>query len=270
MKTIIISDSLGDSAAAIAEAAISQFKLGDVLTERLPSATSIEQIRCFLSEACFGDKDSCVVFFTFANPDLSIQTKQLLSERGITFVDVLSPAINAIASASGQMPLSVPGIMHKTSAEYFKRIDAMEFAVNHDDGRNTQDLTQADIVLIGASRTSKTPLSVFLATHSYRVANVPLAAGTAPPKELFDVERSRLYGLTSKPELLARIRQRRLGNARDIAAEYANIEYVHEDLEEARALMRKLGCIVVRTDNRAIEEISAEILGYYTAVHPPA
>ena len=265
----IISDSLGDSAAAIVEAAEAQFELSDLIIERLPNATTIEQVSSFVVAVKEAHPESTpIVFFTFVNPDLSVQAKQLLKEMKIPFVDVLGPAINAIASATGKMPLSKPGLIHKTGGDYFQRIEAMEFAVDHDDGRNPQDLAEADLVLIGSSRTSKTPLSIYLATQGYKVANVPLAPETEPPSELFSVEKGRLYGLTSKPELLSDIRQRRLGNALEVAGNYAAIEYVHEDLEEARSLMRRLGCIVIRTDNRAIEETAAEILGYYSAVFP--
>lgn len=265
---VIISDSLGDSAAVIAEAAEAQFELHDIVVERLPNATTADQIRTFLENVKLRYPEaSPIVFFTFVNPDLSIQTKQILNEMDIAYVDILGPAINAIASVSGQMPLGKPGLIHKTTSEYYRRIEAMEFAVDHDDGRNVQDLPKADIVLIGSSRTSKTPLAVFLATQGHKVANVPLAPGTEPPKELFQVKKGHLFGLTSKPELLSRIRYRRLGNASGVAASYADISYVHEDLEEARALMRKLGCIVIRTDNRAIEETAAEILRYYSAAN---
>jgi len=263
---LIISDSLGDSAATIVEAAAIQFKFDSTTMERLPNATTISSIKTFVMGAHQKYQgEALIAFFTITNPDLSIQTKQLLSELGIVYVDVLGPAMNALASVSGQMPLSQPGLMRKTGAEYYQRIDAIEFAVDHDDGRNPQNLTQADIVLIGASRTSKTPLSIFLATQGYKVANVPLALGTEPPKELFWVEPSRLFGLTSQPALLSSIRARRLGNAQGVAGDYASIDYVTEDLEEARALMRKLGCIVLRTDNKAIEEIVAEILRHYSA-----
>ncbi len=265
---LIISDSLGDSAAAIAEAAVSQFELSDMVMERLSNATALEHIKTFIVRMQEKyQEEKLIVFFTFANTDLSVQTKQLLSTLGIIYIDVLGPALNAIASVSRQMPLSKPGLMHKTSAEYFRRIEAMEFSVDHDDGRNPQDLTRADIVLIGSSRTSKTPLAIYLGTQGYRVSNIPLAPETAPPAELFEVEKSRLYGLTSSPALLAGIRHRRLGNAAEVARGYANIHYVQEDLDEARALMRRLGCIVIRTDNRAIEETAAEILRYYRAVH---
>ena len=266
---MIISDSLGHSAAAIVEAAEAQFGSLNVVTERLPNATTTQQIKRHLltMQAKYPD-ESLIVFFTFVNPDLSIQTKELLNEMGIMYVDVLGPVINAIASASGQMPLNQPGLIHKTTTEYFKRIEAMEFAVYHDDGRNTQDLLQADIVLVGSSRTSKTPLSIYLAMQGYKVANVPFAPESEPPKELFKVEKSRIFGLTSQPELLANIRHRRLANAQEVAARYASIEYVYEDLEQARALMLRLGCIVIRTDHRAVEETAAEILSYYLDSHP--
>ena len=265
---LIISDSLGDSAAAIVEAAATQFKLDEMVMERLPNATAIDPIVAFIES--MQEKyatEALIVFFTFSNPDLSIQLKQLLGELSIEFVDVLGPAMNALASVSGQMPLSQPGLIHKTGEEYYHRIEAIEFAVSHDDGRNAQDLMKAEIVVIGSSRTSKTPLSIYLATQGYKVANVPLALGTEPPKELFDVETSRLFGLTSQPELLARIRQQRLGNAQIVAGDYASLDYVKKDLEEARFYMRKLGCIVIHTDNRAIEEAAADVVRYYSAIH---
>ncbi|MCL2529766.1 MAG: kinase/pyrophosphorylase [Coriobacteriia bacterium] len=265
---LVISDSLGDSAASIVEAAATQFELDEMVIERLPNATAIDPIMAFIEHSQQKYPNTALIaFFTFTNPDLSIQTKQLLGELGIEYVDVLGPAMNALASVSGQMPLSQPGLIHKTDEDYYKRIEAIEFAVSHDDGRNTQDLVKSDIVVIGSSRTSKTPLSIYLATQGYKVANVPLALGTEPPKELYDVEISRLFGLTSKPELLARIRKQRLGNAQIVAGDYASLDYVKKDLEEARYYMRTLGCIVIRTDNRAIEEAAAEIVRYYSAVH---
>jgi len=268
---LIISDSLCDSAAVIAEAAVTQFELDVVVIERLHNAKTIELIDAFVVSMLEKYPDEAlVVFFTITNPDLSELTKQLLGELDIVSVDVLGPAIDILVNVSGQVPLSQPELMHKTSAEYYQRLEAIEFAVEHDDGRNPQDLTLADIVLIGSSRTTKTPLSIYLATQGYKVANVPLVLGLEPQKEIFWVEKSRLFGLTSQPELLACIRQKRLGNANIVAGDYASIEYVREDLEEARTLMKKLGCITIRTDNRAIEETAAEVLHYYSFAHPTA
>ena len=125
-------------------------------------------------------------------------------------------------------------------------------------------------MLLGVSRSSKTPTSIYLSQQGYKVANIPLDPTTDPPRELADVERTRLFGLMTTPEVLIGIRQRRLGNASVVAARYADPEYVYQDLEQARALMRKLGCIVVHTENRAVEETAQEILRYYERAHPPS
>ena len=143
----------------------------------------------------------------------------------------------------------------------------MEFTIAHDDGSNPQDLTQADIVLIGVSRSSKTPLSIYLSQLGYRVANIPLDPKTEPPKQIYDVKTTRLFGLMTSPQILVDIRKRRLSKAEasSAARSYADYESVCQDLDRSRELMRKLGCIVVHTDNKAIEESAQEILRYYSA-----
>ena len=183
-------------------------------------------------------------------------------------VDLIGPAIDALAQVSGRVPIDVPGGLRIADADYFQRIEAMEFTIAHDDGRNPQDLTQADIVLLGVSRTSKTPTSIYLSQQGYKVANIPLDSQTEPPKELFDVAPSRVFGLVTTPEVLVGIRRRRLGNAIGVASSYADPEGVYEDLEKARALMRRIGCIVIHTDNRAIEETAQQILRYYDLANP--
>ncbi len=160
--------------------------------------------------------------------------------------------------------------MHVADQYYFRRIEAIEFTIAHDDGRNPQEIAQADIVLLGVSRSSKTPTSIYLSQQGYKVANIPLDPSTEPPKEIFDVERTRLFGLMTTAEVLVSIRQRRLGRAGGVASRYADPEFVYQDLEKARALMRKLGCIVIHTENRAVEETAQEILRYYERVHPPS
>ncbi|MDR0499777.1 MAG: kinase/pyrophosphorylase [Coriobacteriales bacterium] len=265
----IVSDSLGDSASTIAVAAASQFTDGNCIIERLPNATSFEQIETFINHLLQQSKgEEIVLFYTIVTPDLRNKLKDFVKGKNIAAVDLIGPAIEAIAEATGMRPRGKAGLIHRTDSGYYNRVEAMEFAVDHDDGRNPEELDKADIVLIGASRTSKTPLSIFLATQGYRVANVPLALGVQPPSQLFELAPFRIFGLTSKQDLLAEIRTRRLGDAIDVAGEYASPEYVQNDLDEARALMRRLGCIVVRTDNRAIEETASEILRYYHAAIP--
>lgn len=271
----VISDSVGMTAQAVARAATAQFGVRHPAIETLSKARSFEEIRTFLEEHeerhCSQQGDSkLLVFFTLVNADLRDQlTAYAAAHERIVAVDLMTAALDAISQVSGLEPSSKPGSLYVADQHYFKRIDAIEFTIAHDDGRNPQDLTSADLVLVGVSRTSKTPLSIYLAQQGYRVANVPLDMQTAPPEQLFQVERHRLYGLMTSADVLVGIRRRRLGNARGVAASYADPEYVYQDLEQARALMRKLGCFVVHTENRAVEETAQEILRYYEQARPP-
>lgn len=265
----IISDSIGDSAAVIAAAAATQFVNTECIIKRLPNAESIEQVKDYVMENVKAhDGYNAVIFYTIANAELLERFQAFIAEKSIVAVDLISPAISAIAEVADEEPLGAPGLIRKTDNDYFARVEAMEFAVDHDDGRNPEQINQADIVLIGSSRTSKTPLSIYLAMHGYRVANVPLAPGIEPPHELFEIEPARVFGLMSQAKLLSEIRYRRLGNATGVAGDYAEPSIVQQDLDEARAIMRRIGCIVIRTDNRAIEETAQEILRYYEEAYP--
>lgn len=267
----VISDSLGDTAAEVALAAASQFSSGAVHIERLPKAQSMDQIKLFLDiHAPKGDLEAqrrMVVFYTIADPIFREELRWELDRRELRSVDLLGPSVDALAWLTGEVPSGKSGAIRRTDARYFRRIEAMEFSVNHDDGRNTHELAKADIVLIGVSRTSKTPLSMYLAFQGYKVANVPLAVGMTPPPELFDVEPFRIFGLISTPEVLSEIRQRRLGSEAALlaAGAYAAPEKIEDELKDARGLMRRLGCIVIRTDNKAVEETAQEILMYFEA-----
>jgi regulator of PEP synthase PpsR (kinase-PPPase family) len=260
----------------MAVAAASQFSAGACVIERLPKATSLEQMAAFvethLARAQAAEQTDeageMVLFHTIADVALRAQLEDYLKDKPVVAADLIGPAIETIAEATGQKPKGEPGLIRKPDKEYFDRVGALDFAVDHDDGRNVEQLDLADIVLVGVSRSSKTPLAIYLATQGYRVANVPLAAGTDPPPQLFEIDSRRIFGLTSNAELLSEIRYRRLGSARDVADAYAEPVSVQADLDEARQLMRRLGCIVVRTDNRAIEETAQEILRYYELTYP--
>ncbi|NTU88317.1 MAG: kinase/pyrophosphorylase [Actinobacteria bacterium] len=260
----VISDSLGDTAAMVVSAAVSQFPQIQGTLGRLSHVKSIEQVFDYLDDNRMDGKPM-VVFHTFADESLRERLWEYPHIDELYVVDLLGPAIEALSGVFGEIPIGKPGVIHETDAEYFKRIEAVDYTVNHDDGRGEDDLDDADIVLIGVSRTSKTPLSLFLATRGYKVANIPLVLGVEPPSSLFKVDRKKIFGLMSNARLLSEIRYRRLGTAMDVAESYAAVEKVQEDLDNARALMRKLGCIVIRTDNKAIEETAQEILQYYKA-----
>ncbi len=272
----VISDSVGVTAQGVVRAAAAQFGVTNPCIEVLSKAQHFDEIREFIElQSAFHREHSgdgrMLVFYTLVDKGLRRQLVEYAHERdGIEAIDLMTDAIESIARISGLEPSTKPGGLHVADQYYFRRIEALEFTIDHDDGRNPQDLDRADLVLLGVSRSSKTPLSIYLSQQGYKVANVPLDLHTEPPSQIFDVERTRLFGLMTTPDVLVGIRQRRLGNARVVASSYADPEYVYQDLEQARALMRKLGCIVVHTENRAVEETAQEILRYYERTHPPS
>lgn len=270
----VLSDSIGVTAQAMARAVAACFGELNPSIELLPNIKDANQLEKDLLSHFQSHQEqhittSFVLFYTLVDARLIAVVQRFADEHDqVVAVDLLTQAVNALTQATGLEPSAKPGLLHSVNEYYFKRIEAIEFTISHDDGRNPQDLTEADIVLLGVSRSSKTPLSIYLSQLGFKVANVPLDPQTEPPKEIFEVDPTRLFGLMIAPELLADIRKRRLGNASNIAASYADLECVYEDLEKAHALMRKLGCITVRTDNRAIEETAQEILRYYETTHP--
>jgi regulator of PEP synthase PpsR (kinase-PPPase family) len=272
----IISDSIGATAQTVARAAAGQFGFPEPYVETLPKVRGFDEIKTFLTKhqqthIQKGKSPHLVVFFTLVDPDLRRQVGEFCEENGMYAVDLMSGPIETLQKASGLAPSTDSGLLRQTDEHYFRRIEAMEFTMEHDDGRNPQDLTRADIVLVGVSRSSKTPISMYLGMEGYRVANVPLALGTEPPKELYDCDPSRIFGLMISPDVLVGIRQRRLGGsgkgASYVASSYADPEKVYEDLEQARNLMRRLGCIVIHTERKAVEESAQEILRYYEVTH---
>lgn len=252
----ILSDSLGETAEMVARAAIAQFDGDSFRIERLPRVRTVEELRSAVESHC---GRWCLFVYTLVDEALRVEMESLCA-RGINGVDVLGPAVATIGRVTGLQPSGEPGAIRRTDEEYFERIEAMEFAVKHDDGRNPQDLTEADVVLIGVSRSSKTPLAMYLAFKGYRAANVPLTPGTDPPKELFDVSPRRVFGLVTSARVLQEVRTERMRELGTFVPGYADLEEIERELEEARAVMRKIGCIVVHTDNRAIEEAAQEII----------
>lgn len=270
----IISDSVGETARAMAQAAAAQFGEMNPKIEIFGHVKTFEQVASYLEshaafhQAEFND-DTLLIFYTLVDPQLRDQVSAFIdAHNNMHGVDLLTSAITAMSEVSGLQPTDTPGVLRVADSNYFHRMEALEFTIEHDDGRNPQDLIKADIVIIGVSRTSKTPLCIYLAQHGFRVANVPLDLHTQPPKELFDVDPTRIFGLMSTPEVLSKIRARRLGGAASVASSYADPEYIHEDLLEARALMRQLGCYVIRTDGKAVEETAQEIMMLFEKSHP--
>lgn len=184
-------------------------------------------------------------------------------ECDVEVVDIIGPVLKSIEKTSGLLPKNQPGLIHALDHEYFKRVEAVEFAVKYDDGKNPWGLLKADVVIVGVSRTSKTPLSMYLAHKQLKVANVPLVPEILPPEELFKVPAHKIIGLLIDPFKLNEIRTERLKTmGLSDKANYADVTRINEELEYAKGIMRRLHCPIINVSNRAIEETAGMILEY--------
>ena len=226
----------------------------------MPYIKDKEQIDKAVEEAAANDALIC---YTLVSPEL----RSYLAERANMFkvqtIDVLGPMLDIVSAKTGMVPRNQAGLIHSLDHEYFKRVEAVEFAVKYDDGKNPMGLMKADVVLIGVSRTSKTPLSMYLAHKQIKVANVPLVPELNPPEELFKVPPYKIIGLLIDPYKLNEIREARLKTmGLSDTAVYADVKRINEELEYARGIMRRLHCQIINVSNRAIEETAGIILDY--------
>ena len=254
----ILSDSLGETAEQVARAAIGQFNVGSYETRKFPYITEIEQIEEILNEA---RNEECIIVYTIVVDNLKGFLDARSRDLGIRAIDLMSPIIEAVKELVGLEPKKEAGIIRKLDEDYFKKIEAVEFAVKYDDGKDNRGVKKADIVLVGISRTSKTPLSMYLAHKNLKVANVPLVPEVPVPDELFEVDISKVIGLTANPIKLNEIRQERLkALGLNNTANYASMDRILKEIEYSENLMKKLGCPVIDVSNKAVEETAGIIL----------
>ena len=245
----------------VVKAALSQFESGDTTLRRVPYINDIESIEEVLQEA--GENDILIVY-TMVVRELRQYINKRAKEEGIIIIDLLGPLLKGMEDFFGQRPERTPGLLHKLDEEYFKKIEAVEFAVKYDDGKDPRAILYADIILTGVSRTSKTPLCIYLAHRGLKVVNIPLVPEVKPPDELFAKKSGKVIGLTIKPTLLNEIRVERLktmGLERD--ADYASFSRILEELEYSEGILKKLGCPVLDVTNKAVEETASKILQIY-------
>ncbi len=255
-----VSDSIGETVESVVKATTSQFVEEEFDVFRVPYVKNRDQIDKILTDAA---AEKAMVCYTIVGPELREYLADRAADLDVTVVDVLGPMLRAIEGNWGLVPKNQAGLIHALDHEYFKRVEAVEFAVKYDDGKNPMGLAKADVVLIGVSRTSKTPLSMYLANKQIKAANVPLVPEINPPAELFKVPPHKIIGLLIDPFKLNSIRSARLKSMglSDKAA-YADMNRINEELEYAQAIMRRLHCKIINVSNRAIEETAGIILDY--------
>ncbi|MBC8590756.1 pyruvate, water dikinase regulatory protein [Wansuia hejianensis] len=258
----VISDSIGETGELIARAAIRQFVSNKYEIRRYPYIQNEEQIKEIFSDAKNGN--SLVLYTT-----VSEKTRDYIHMQGIESniptIDIMTPPLKALEKILGYPPKRESGIIRRLDENYFRKVEAVEFAVKYDDGKDTRGIKKADICLVGVSRTSKTPLSMYLAHKNFKVANVPLVPEVLPPDELFQKDKRRVIGLVADPYKLNEIRQERLKTlGLNFTANYANVDRINAELEYSRDIMKKLGCIVIDVSNSAIEETAGIIIDHMT------
>jgi [pyruvate, water dikinase]-phosphate phosphotransferase / [pyruvate, water dikinase] kinase len=257
----VVSDSVGETAEFVVKAVASQFNSsGHIEIRRNSFVEDTEDIEDLIVLA---KQSNSVIAYTIVIPLLKEYLDRRALEEGITAVDLMYPLINAFSKQFNREPNHQPGLMRKLDEDYFRKIEAIEFAVKYDDGRDTRGLLRADIVLIGVSRTSKTPLSMYLAHKRLKVANVPLVPEVPAPDELFQIARNKCVGLVISPDKLNDIRKERLkALGLTSQANYASFERILEELDYAEKIMKRVGCPIINVSNKAIEETANLILDY--------
>ncbi|WP_271396542.1 pyruvate, water dikinase regulatory protein [Salinicoccus roseus] len=262
IKVIVASDSVGETGELVAKACLSQFNVdeSDEVLIRYPYIESEENVDDVIDLA---RSKNAIVVFTIITPELRKYIKQELQTENIASVDIMGPLMSILEGKAEEAPYYEPGRVHRLDEDYFKKIEAIEFAVKYDDGKDASGLDKADIVLIGVSRTSKTPLSQYLAHKKYKVMNVPMVPEVTPPKELYNVNPHKCVGLKINPTSLNKIRKERLAQLglKDTAS-YANDQRIQEELDYFNEVIGKIGCPVIDVSEKAIEETANEILDY--------
>ncbi len=260
MYTIyIISDGTGETAATMIRAALVQYTGNDINIVRCKNVRNEGQIEAVVEE-CFERRG--MVVYTFASRQLRDKIRDVTSSKGIPYFDLLGPLLGTLDVFFGKASESNVGILRTIDERYFKRIEAIEYTVKQDDGKNLNELDKADIVLVGISRTSKTPLSIFLSHKGWKVANIPLVLNSPLPEELFKVDQRRIVGLIIDIESLQKIRKNRLEKfGQDPGGSYASLNHIVHEIEFAHKIFRgNKRWPVFNVTERALEETASEIV----------
>lgn len=259
LKIFAVSDSIGETAEQVSLAAASQFK-GDVEVKRIPYVKELDDVEDLIKE--LDQCDDCIVVSTIITVSVREYLTQKCLEKNISIINVLGPIVNVASSILNKMPDNNPGAMRNIDDVYYKRIEAMEFAMQYDDSKDYRGLKNADVVLVGLSRTSKTPLCMYLANKGLKAINIPLMPEVEIPNELFEVDRKKVFGLVIDPLHLIEIRKRRLDKFHRMPTgiEYASDARILEEFDFADRIMRKLGCKTIDVTQRAIEDTALIII----------
>jgi [pyruvate, water dikinase]-phosphate phosphotransferase / [pyruvate, water dikinase] kinase len=257
----LVSDSTGETLITVARAVVAQYEGVAAIEHVYPLVRSHTQLARVLSEI---ENAPGIVLYTLVERDLAERLEEVCRNTGSPHLSVLEPVHSLLSSYLGAASTARPGAQHMLNAEYFKRIDAMNFTLLHDDGHLPADLDEADVILVGVSRTSKTPTAVYLANRGVKTANIPLVPGVPPPTTLNSARRALIVGLVATPERIVQIRQNRLLSLNaDDDTSYVDREAVAEEIAASRRLFARNSWPMIDVTRRSIEETAAAILDLY-------
>jgi regulator of PEP synthase PpsR (kinase-PPPase family) len=255
---LVVSDGTGITGERVVRAALTQFEPESIEIERIAEVRDNESIIGAVVEAA---NRRATILFSLVSPD---HRRRLLEEARrlhVGTIDLLGPILGRLSEVLKVSPQSEPGLFHQLDEEYFRRTEAIAFAVKHDDGRMIHEIDMAHLVLVGVSRTTKTPLSMLLAYRGWRVANVPIVQGFEPPRELFSLSPRKVVGLTASAGWLVDVRRERARRmARGVTIPYDEPAHIREELTWFRTIVDRGGWRVVDVTRKAIEETAAEIV----------
>lgn len=258
----MVSDATGETLINVGRAACAQYAGVLPIEHVYPLIRSMNQIDRVLQEI---EANPGIVLYTLVDKDIRERLKGRCRELGVPFMSVLAPVVQLFQSYLGGEPTPRIGGQHSLDASYFKRIDALNFTVMHDDGHMTEDLESADVVLIGISRTSKTPTSIYLANRGIKTANIPMVPGVPLPPNLETLKAPLVVGLVASPDRIVEIRQNRLLslNAMDCNSAYTDRHLVSEEIIQSRRMCARNGWPLIDVTRRSIEETAASIMAMY-------
>lgn len=269
----LISDATGTTLLGLARACLAQFEGTEPIQKFWPLVRTQTQLERIISRI---EENPGPVIFTLVDEKMRKRLTDRCEELNVPCVSVLDPIIRSLSSYLQTHAKGVPGLQHQMDDAYFRRVAALDFTMRHDDGKKLEDLKEADIILVGVSRTSKTPTSVFLARSGMKVANIPLAPGIEVPKAKFELQGPMYVGLTATPDRLVHIRRSRLRadteNSKGLEENtYLDQEKIEEEIRKARKLFSRYGWPVIDVTKRSVEETSAEIMALFqNREEPPA
>ncbi|MDF1701568.1 MAG: kinase/pyrophosphorylase [Planctomycetota bacterium] len=266
---VAVSDATGETAEQASKAALAQVGQHDDRAVRTFPNTRTQKA---LEKALVRARDlGGLVVYTLVDKELRGAIKDLAQVHGVIAIDLIGGLIRDLAGHLDASPLSVPGLSHELDEEYFRRVAAVEFSVNHDDGKNPQNLPKADIVIVGISRASKTPLSNYIAHRGYRVANVPIVLGVPLPAQLAEVDPARVFALTVDPVVLMKIRRARMESLRMRPdADYGDLRQIRREINHAKRMAAEYnGWTLVDMSRKAVEEAASAIIETYRSRFAP-